>query len=64
MATQKEQIAELEKRITLVHQDVVVLLNVVRIELGVEKFMALQQAVIAELQKPPVPLPPEKSTAG
>ncbi len=62
MATQKEQIVELEKRIQLVHQDVVVLLNVVRIELGVEKFMALQQAVIAELQKPPVPV--EQSTAG
>ena len=61
MATQKEQIAELEKKIQLVHQDVVVLLNIVRVDLGVEKFMAIQNSVVSELQKPPVPV--EKSTA-
>jgi hypothetical protein len=54
MATQKEQIAELNKKITLVHQDVVVLLNVVRLSMGSEQFLALQNAVVSELQKPPV----------
>ena len=65
MATQKEQIADLDKKITLVHQDVVVLLNIVRLYIGSEQFLALQQAVVSELQKPPVNIPDvPQSTAG